>query len=342
LWEATLTQGSGSAAWRTLYDQIGSFLFDNQLEPTLQHYELARRYMTRTDSELVRRVDQAIARDGKLLAAAVADIIAVHSRIASIEEIMNMAGEARHRMQEAATTLDEAGGHVRDYAGALESGVSSLANVPGSEAVIAELIAMTRTMAERASMAEQQLVRTSNEIEALRSRLAEASRTANVDALTGLPNRRALDLRLREAFEAAQAAKSGFAIAICDIDHFKKVNDVHGHLVGDEVIKAVATALSRVGTGNLFVARYGGEEFVTIFEGVEPADAAAQLDAIRIELAAKQFSIRATGAVLRDISFSGGVCGMAGCKDASAMLKGADKALYRAKEEGRNRIFIDQ
>jgi diguanylate cyclase len=335
-----LTQVSGPEAWRTLYDDIGGLLFANALEPTSPHFDLGRRYMTGADPDLVRRVDEAIEREGALTARAVANILAVNSRILSVDEILNMAGEARNRMQEAATTLDEAGGHVRDYAGALESGASSLASVPGSETVIAELLAITRTMAERASTAEQQLQRTSNEIEALRSRLAEASRTANIDALTGLPNRRALDLRLRDAFEAGRAAKAGFSIAICDIDHFKKVNDTHGHLVGDEVIKAVAAALAKVGTGNLFVARYGGEEFVTIFEGTKPADAAAQLNAIRTELATKQFSIRATGAILRDISFSGGVCGMAGCKDASAMLKGADKALYRAKEEGRNRICI--
>ena len=335
-----MTERSGPEAWRALYDEIGGMLFSNALEPTLPHYDLGRRYMTKADPDLVRRVDETIEREGALTPAAVADILAVHGPHLAVEEILSMAGEARNRMQQAASTLDEAGGHVRDYAGALELGVNSLAAAPGSETVIAELIAITRTMAERASLAEERLMRTSNEIEALRNRLAEASRTAHVDALTGLPNRRALDVRLREAFETASKAGTRFSIAICDIDHFKKVNDTHGHRVGDEVIKAVAAALARVGTGNLFVARYGGEEFVTIFEGIEASDAAAQLDAIRLELAAKQFSIRATGAILRDIGFSGGVCGIKGCKDGSAMLKGADTALYRAKEEGRGRICI--
>ncbi len=336
-----MTQLSSPETWRSLYDNIGGLLFSNALEPTSPHFDLGRRYLTQADPDLVRRVDEVIEREGSLTPTAVANILAVNSRKLSLDEILNMAGEARHRMQDAAATLGETTGHVRDYAGALAAGVNSLAGVAGSETVISDLIAITRTMAERASLAEQQLQRTSNEIEALRGRLADASRTANIDALTGLPNRRALDMRLREAFEAARAGSTSFSLAICDIDHFKKVNDTHGHPVGDEVIKAVAGALSRVGSGNLFVARYGGEEFVTIFEGVEPVDAAAQLDAIRKELVAKQFSIRTTGEVLRNISFSGGVCGMNGRKDASAMLKGADKALYRAKGEGRNRIYVE-
>lgn len=335
-----MTQVSWPEAWRSLYDDIGKLLMSNGLEPTLPHFDLGRRFMIRRDPDLVRRVEEAIARDGSLTPIAAANILAVNSRQISSDEIVGMALEARQSMQTAANTLDQTNLHVRDYAGALEAGASNLAGVAG-ESVIAELIAITRTMAERATAAELQLRRTGDEIEALRARLAEASRTANVDALTGLPNRRALDLRLRQAFDAARAGRTSFSLAICDIDHFKKVNDTHGHPVGDEVIKAVAAALSRVGAGNLFVARYGGEEFVTIFEGIEPADAAAQLDAIRKDLVTKQFSIRSTGQVLRDISFSGGVCGMRGRKEASAMLKGADKALYRAKEEGRNRICIE-
>lgn len=329
-----MTHIANIEAWRSLYDDIGGLLFANALEPTLPHFDLGRRYVTRTDPELVRHVDEVVKRDGALTPAAVARILAAGSRQMSVDQLLGMAADARKRMEEASSTLGETQGHVRDYAGALEAQASD------SAPDLAGLIAITRTMAERAALAEQRLQQTGSELETLRSRLAEASRCANVDALTGLPNRRALDIRLREAFEAARMAGGSLTLAICDIDNFKKVNDTHGHAVGDEVIKAVAAALARVGSGNLFVARYGGEEFVTIFEGVGAEDAAAQLDAIRKELVAKQFAIRATGEVLRNISFSGGVCGKPGCRDASAMLKAADKALYKAKEEGRNRILI--
>ena len=335
-----MTQIANIEAWRSLYDDIGGLLFANALEPTLPHFDLGRRYVTRIDPDLVRQVDEAVKRDGSLTPVTVANILATSSRQMSVDQLLGMAAEARSRMEEASTTLGEAQGHVRDYAGALEAQASGLAGADGSPADIAGLMAITRTMAERASLAEQRLQQTGSELETLRGRLAEASRSANVDALTGLPNRRALDIRLREGFDAAREAGKSFTLAICDIDHFKKVNDTHGHAVGDEVIKAVAAALARVGAGNLFVARYGGEEFVTIFEGVDAEEAAVQLDAIRKELIAKQFAIRATGEVLRNISFSGGVCGKRTYRDASAMLKAADKALYKAKEEGRNRILI--
>lgn len=326
--------------WRKLYDDVGGLLFVNALAPTTAHYDLCRRYITSSDPEIRSSVEAAIARHGALTAAAAADVIAVHSRDVSVDELISIARDTRSRMDDAATTLGDAAGHVASYADALHSGANNLATASSPLSVVAELIQVTRAMNERASAAHAELRRAGEEIETLRSQLAEAARTANSDPLTGLPNRRALDMRLQSAFAEAKQAKTPFSLAICDIDHFKNVNDTHGHPVGDQVIKYIADALSKLGRENLFVARYGGEEFVIVFEGLDPKEAAVQLDGVRRDVAAKRMQVKATGQSLGQISFSGGVSGIRGRRDPSAMLKAADEALYQAKNDGRNRVCI--
>jgi diguanylate cyclase len=202
------------------------------------------------------------------------------------------------------------------------------------------LIGVTRAMIEKTRTAEEDLRRSGEEVARLRRSLAEARRTADTDPLTGLPNRRALDVRLREAFAAARASGRKLSLAICDIDQFKAVNDLHGHHIGDEVIKFIAGALSRGDVERLFVARYGGEEFVMLFEGMDTQAAADEIDRIRREIANHSFKVTATGRDLGRLTFSAGIAGLAGRRGPGAILKNADAALYRAKQEGRNRVCI--
>src|SRR3546814_7739934 len=97
---------------------------------------------------------------------------------------------------------------------------------------------------------------------ALRRSLERAKRDAELDYLTGLPNRRAFELLLDRHHKEARAALEPLSVAFCDIDEFKKVNDLHGHEAGDRVIKAIADTLARISNDHCHVARHGGEEVV--------------------------------------------------------------------------------
>ncbi|SNS81139.1 diguanylate cyclase [Sphingomonas laterariae] len=337
--EATIEMADMSEA-RGLWDRIGELLFANELEPTVSNFDICRRYVLGIDEALVASVDQAIARHGGLTRTAVASLVALHSRAIATDEIIRFAQQARAKADEAATVIGEAQGVTRRFADALEAGATTLATGAGAEVVIADLLAETRLMTERAWTAEDRIRKASEEIHDLRTRLAEASVTANSDPLTGLPNRRALEARLRLAYDAAKEQSRTFSLAICDIDHFKRINDTHGHPIGDQVIKLIASSLSKVGSDSLFVARYGGEEFVVVFDDAEPEEAMSRLDMIRADVAARQVTVRRTGETVGRVTFSSGIAGMRGRRDTSAMLKAADEALYRAKSEGRNRICV--
>ena len=182
----------------------------------------------------------------------------------------------------------------------------------------------------------------------LASLLQESHRLAFRDELTGLPSRRALEERLHGLGPI-------YAIAMADVDHFKKFNDTHGHHIGDQVLRLVAARMAHTeGDGTAF--RYGGEEFCILFPEHKLADALPQVEKIRAEIAAYQMAVRRDdrpkdaemGTRLRSlrspektlsVTVSIGIAEPGEQRATPAeVLIAADRALYRAKEAGRNRV----
>lgn len=177
-----------------------------------------------------------------------------------------------------------------------------------------------------------QAVENSKMLEQARHRAEQA---ANTDVLTGLPNRRHMLGFLDQALRAAQQDAAPLAVAILDIDHFKRVNDEHGHATGDEVIRRVgARARSSLRRGDM-IGRFGGEEYVCVFQGTSAL--AAELAAERIRRAIKNGG---EGDGLPDVTVSIGLAVYAGEDNVEDLLHRADKALYSAKRAGRNRTGL--
>jgi diguanylate cyclase len=195
-------------------------------------------------------------------------------------------------------------------------------------------------MIEKTRAAEQQLRDAGKQMNQLRGSLAEARRIADSDALTGLANRRAFEARLRRAVVQARETGKPLSIAFCDIDHFKQINDTHGHDVGDRILKFVAQRLSSASGNNCFVARHGGEEFVMLFEGVPAEQAARIVDNVRADLEERRLVAKQSGEPIGKVSFSAGVAPLGEGDTGRAMLRAADQALYRAKGAGRNRVEL--
>jgi len=166
----------------------------------------------------------------------------------------------------------------------------------------------------------------------------ELERLATVDALTGISNRRVLMETLTREFEKAESDDTLLSCIMTDIDHFKNVNDTYGHGVGDDVIRAVADTLFTACNEHQMVGRYGGEEFVVVLPGLNATEAAMLAERARASIVAL-----ASGSKLAvpALSSSFGVADMqAGAADSSALVDLADRALYAAKQGGRNRVCI--
>jgi diguanylate cyclase (GGDEF)-like protein len=154
---------------------------------------------------------------------------------------------------------------------------------------------------------------------------ARLQELAERDALTGLPNRRIWDVMLPAALAAAARDGAPVSVAILDLDRFKAFNDEHGHQMGDRVLKEAAAAWSDGLRGGDLLARYGGEEFVVLLPGTDGGEAAGLLDRLR--------SLTPLGC-----TFSAGLATWDGTEQGEALLYRADRALYRAKAAGRDRV----
>ena len=159
---------------------------------------------------------------------------------------------------------------------------------------------------------------------------------ARTDPLTGLANRRALDQELDERFGRFRGGGRDFTLILIDIDHFKRVNDTHGHPAGDEVLRRLAKRLGD-GFSKAMVARFGGEEFAVLID--EPIDAAARrIDSLRRSLA--DSSIDFEGKSI-PVTLSAGVASPHDETRVGSLVRRADEALYAAKRVGRNRVYVD-
>ncbi|MES2492763.1 MAG: GGDEF domain-containing protein [Pseudomonadota bacterium] len=241
-----------------------------------------------------------------------------------------------------AMTASRAQGATAKYGNSLEEHVARIDRDAATGEALSSFAGIARAMLERTRSLEDEMRRSSDEAASLRQGLERARREAEIDHLTGLPNRRAFEAALDVNYREARREIEPLSVAFCDIDNFKRVNDVHGHDTGDRVIQAIGEVLNQISNDRCHVARHGSEEFVLLFRGATVADATERLERAREQLAARNFINRATDAPIGQITFSGGVADVFAYADPREALKAADTALYRAKDEGRNRICVAQ
>ncbi len=191
-----------------------------------------------------------------------------------------------------------------------------------------ELAGRLQGLAERVASMEQEAL-------GYREHLEEQRQKALIDPLTGLPNRAAWTERVEQEMIDWQEHGGHLAMAILDLDHFKRINDSYGHLAGDKVLKIVADQLRKRMRARDFIARFGGEEFVLLLPQTSPAAAAQVAEVLRAAIEACPFHFKGERVV---ITTSIGLSTFRSGERGDQVLKRADAALYRAKEHGRNRV----
>ncbi len=173
------------------------------------------------------------------------------------------------------------------------------------------------------------------ETAALRERVRKERRAALIDTLTRIPNRLALEERLAQETARLKRFKEPLSLVVFDVDLFKRINDDYGHLAGDNALKSIAKLLASRIRETDFIARYGGEEFVLVMPGADLKAAAQVADKLRSAVERSGFHFRGTPV---QITVSGGVAQFKSGEEPAQVFERADKALYKAKQGGRNRI----
>ncbi|MGK0442571.1 MAG: diguanylate cyclase [Pseudohongiellaceae bacterium] len=164
-------------------------------------------------------------------------------------------------------------------------------------------------------------------------RIEEQRQKALRDMLTQLPNREAYQQRLGQESERWQRYQRPLSMVVCDIDHFKKINDNYGHLAGDKVLRIIAKTLRKRLRKTDFVARYGGEEFVVLMPETAKEQALKVIEGVREAIATCPFHFKDQRV---SITMSFGVTDFVGEDNGEGVFARADKAMYQAKEQGRN------
>jgi diguanylate cyclase (GGDEF)-like protein len=204
----------------------------------------------------------------------------------------------------------------------------------------ASLVELNRNYADLVRTLEKLVIEKEMLAVDLREANERLAKLAATDALTGLLNRRAFQDALRRDLSRTERARGNISAILMDLDHFKLVNDVHGHPVGDQVLREVASTLEgclRVGD---VACRYGGEEFALLLPDTEASQAAIVAERVRGTLARRVFTV---GIARLRLTVSLGVSSVGGVDCAArgdALIRRADEALYRAKTEGRDRVVV--
>lgn len=241
-------------------------------------------------------------------------------------------------------------GSIIDFVGqsalsnqSLEKHLDKLSNTNKPAEILnaaSEIIADTRQFVAKTQVFEESIRDSSSQIETLQEELILAREEATIDALTGLNNRRGLDKTLQESIDIANELKKPLCILLIDIDHFKKINDTHGHLIGDKVLKGIANQLSKQIRGDDYIARFGGEEFTVILKETPISSAFVVAEKIRSSVERLKLKEVKSGKELDPITTSLGVASYQYGENMEDLLSRCDEALYRAKQLGRNRTLI--
>lgn len=327
-------------AKRRLLGKIADFLIDHDLEVLPCTLAVAYDCVTGASPRLAQLILERAEKGLPITLQWLEDLRREQGEGKGAEALATLMDRLEDSLEDFGKTTTNARSATSAYNSALKQHVDDLEQVSKAGVVISELASLTRAMMERTRTIENELNRSEKRALALQSSLEEARRVADQDHLTGLPNRRAFEQLLEREAREAKKAGDPLSVAFCDIDHFKRINDSHGHPAGDRVLKVVAETLNRISDTRCHVARHGGEEFAVLFRGMTIEQAFKRLESAREEVADRRLVNRATDMPFGRVTFSGGIADVFGYKTRSQALKAADEALYAAKQSGRNRIVM--
>ncbi|HEY2660946.1 MAG TPA: diguanylate cyclase [Caulobacteraceae bacterium] len=330
------------------YDLARKVLVDmehRQIWPTALNYELWLHFVANPDGALAQEIQRLLS-SGEVITENVSEQLAAAflPKARLNDQIRDAGDQLNKELTAVAQAIKQAQRSSEQYGHTLAGAGRTLEEDAAPETLKRLIETLTgatkRVQRENKSLAKR-LDESTAEVGRLREHLEQVRRDATTDALTNLANRKAFDDELMRACAEATEKSEPLALAVIDIDHFKRFNDTWGHQTGDQVIRYVSSVIGRMAPPPRFAARYGGEEFAMIFPSERAADVLATLEEIREEVSSRALKRRSTNEDLGAITVSAGVAELKFGEKIETLIDRADQALYASKRTGRNRVTTD-
>ncbi len=322
-----------------------SMLDKLKLTPNPDNYALFFHYAMGMNVELTREIDTAIENKLPFMPHVLKNLHTKYVIANNNQRLLNEVTSGTNKMLgEVLRIVGDFSSQTTDYSKNIDGYMTQLEqNVEDTnlKEIVRGLVSATSSIKQRSEALSSKLAESKQEVEVLRKNLEQVSQESQRDFLTGIFNRKALDAMLLEHFNHKQEPLPDFSLLMLDVDHFKQFNDKFGHLLGDEVLKIVARAVTYCIRGKDIVARYGGEEFCVLLHGTPLAGAAKVAENIRATIASRDLKRKDTGESYGSITVSIGASQMNANDTPQSLMKRADEALYRSKHNGRNRVTLE-
>ncbi len=254
-------------------------------------------------------------------------------------EFRSILTEVSRHIGDSGERLSRKGNKIEDYTGQLTPLTSPAEVKTVSDGILSE----TRSIIRENHSLKQDMDDTITEIDALKKELEGMKQAAKTDMLTGLLNRRGFDEAVARVLEPdAGGAAPRLTVIMTDIDHFKQVNDTHGHLIGDNVLKMLSKLLKDHIKGKDIAARFGGEEFILVLPDTRLDGGRTLAEQIRTSLQNIRWRTKNSGKSIGPITVSLGLAQYRPGEKLETLIQRADNALYWAKGNGRNQTITER
>jgi diguanylate cyclase len=316
----------------------------NQTPPRPSIYSVWFNYVTGENKEAQSRV-RALLQSGAPISAY--DLDQIHGDHLAGDTLSQSSIEDANRKfeRELADVLVAVQAHIvssNAYCGSLAGkaqGLDDHSSVETVRSLISALLAENAAMRADTVKLGQSLEQSKSQINSLRAALVESRLCAVTDPLTGIANRRGFLEKLKNELHARNQNGSRLCLVLADIDHFKRINDTFGHLIGDEVLRYFAGILDNQSRDSGYAARYGGEEFALILPCTGHASARQIADAVRIQLGDVRLVVAESREQIGVVTASFGVVEHLPGEPLEGLIQRADERLYKAKASGRNKVI---
>jgi diguanylate cyclase len=325
-------------AWRRVHEL--------DLLPSPENYSVLFAYYEESDPELKLAVSEAMKLSGRDPVRLSEVFNAVYEKYLSSAKHENFlhgaAGKFDQEIAQMLAMVSEANDEAEQYSKVLNNFTKDInksdVSVDQMRSMVERMQAETTSASSQNSKLREQLATSLKQVQELRVSLDSVRREALIDPLTGIGNRKAFTGEISKCIEEAIEKGEPLSVLMVDIDFFKKFNDKYGHLVGDEVLKLVASALKENIKGRDFVARWGGEEFGVLLPGTRLEDAVKVGDHLRRIVASKKIIRKPQNEDLGVITLSMGCTVFCKEETIEEFVDRADQGLYKSKKNGRNQV----